>query len=114
MAGWLPVAVAMPFAGALLASGIWASRRYARFDQLPGHYDFTGRPTRMTSRRVMVWMLPVLFSVSLIGLALFTAVLPQEMQNGDPSVGLLISGAALLGAQLLVLWLTDRWARTQR
>ncbi len=113
MTAWLPVMVALPFVGLLLLSGLWASRRYARFEQLPGHYDITGNPTRMASRATMVWMLPIAFSCVLLAIATFTVVLPREMLNGDPAIGALVGGVCLFAAQLFVLWLTERWAQRQ-
>ena len=108
-----PLLISLPFVGVLLASGAWASRRFARFEQLPGHFDFRGRATRMAPRRVMVWMLPILFSAMLVFITLLTEMVPPEYRNGDPLVGALIGGVSLVGAQALVLWLTDRWARRQ-
>ncbi|MBU1253436.1 hypothetical protein Q9K01_03295 [Qipengyuania sp. DY56-A-20] len=113
MAAWLPLWVAMPFVGLLLLSGLWAGRRYARFEQLPGHYDIAGNPTRMAPRRTMVWMLPMLFSLVLLTIATFTALIPREMQNGEPAIGALFGGVSLVAAQMFVLWLTERWARRQ-
>ena len=112
MAG-LPIVVALPFVGLLLLSGFWASRRYARFEKLPGHYDLAGNPTRMAARRTVVWMLPVIFSVALLAIATFTVGLPREMLNGDPTIGSLVGGIGLLGGQISVLWITERWARRQ-
>jgi hypothetical protein len=62
----------------------------------------------------MAWLLPVLFSVSIGGyLALFLLV-PAELQNGDPSVGMYMVCVVLLAAQGLILWLLARWARSQK
>lgn len=98
----------------LLWSAWWTDRRYARFERIPGHYDFRGRATRLDPRRQMAWLLPVLFSVSIGGyLALFLLV-PAELQNGDPSVGMYMVCVVLLAAQGLILWLLARWARSQK
>lgn len=113
MGGWLPLLVSLPFIVTLLYSGLWTSRRYARFNKLPGHYDITGRPTRMAPRRTMVWLLPILFSFSLAVIALLTLVIPKSMQNGDPTIGVIVGGVGLLGGQLFVLRLTEKWARSQ-
>ena len=113
MERWAPVAVVLPFVLALTYSGYWAARRYARFDELPGHYGFDGEPTRMAPRRVMVWMLPVIFGCILAMIAALAVILPREVQNGDPVVGALLGGVGLLGGQVFVLWLTERWARKQ-
>lgn len=112
MAG-LTIVVALPFVGLLLLSGFWASRRYARFEELPGHYDIVGNPTRMAPRRTMVWMLPALFSFFLLAIAIFAPLIPRELQNGDPAIGVLFGGASSVAAQLFILWLTERWARRQ-
>ncbi len=113
MGAWLPVVVTLPFVGILLASGVWAHRRFARFEELPGHYDFRGKPTRMAPRSVMVWMLPILFSATLLVIALATSLLPADAQNGDPVAGAIIGGVTVVAAQALVLWLTERWASRQ-
>ena len=113
MERWAPVAVALPFVSALIYSGFWAAKRYSRFDELPGHYGLDGEPTRMAPRRLMVWMLPVLFALSLVIIAGLAVMLPGGARNGNPVVGTLVGGAGLLGGQLFVLWLTDRWARNQ-
>ena len=109
-----PLFVFLPFVAILLASGVWASRRFARFEELPGHFDFRGRMTRMAPRRTMVWMLPVLFSVVLVVLALMPQGVPPEHRNGDPVVAVAVGGITLVAAQCFVLWLTDRWARRQK
>lgn len=97
----------------LLLSGWWTNVSYARFDTLPAHYDWRGRATRMERRAVMAWLLPVVFSVTLAALMVMLILLPAEMTNGDPSVGLYVAATSLLGAQALVLWLLSRWAKTQ-
>jgi len=114
MSEWWPVAIALPFSALLLLSGVWASRRFAEYEKLPSHFNIRGEADRFAPRVVMVWMLPVLFSAMLLGIAAAVPVIPQDLQNGDPVSGILISGVLLIGAQLLVLWLTVRWARSQR
>lgn len=109
-----PLFVSLPFVAILLASGVWASRRFARFDELPGHFDFRGRVTRIAPRRTMVWMLPVLFSALLVFLALVMQGIPPELRNGSPVTAALIGGITLVAAQFFVLWLTDRWAGRQK
>lgn len=111
MTGWAPLAAALPFVAVLLASGAWANRRYARFERLPSHFGITGKADAYAPRGTMAWLLPLLFSAALIAIAVFVAVLPREMQNGDPLVGVMVGGSGLAGAQLFVLWLTERWAR---
>ena len=97
----------------LLLSGWWTNRAYARFDKLPGHYDWRGRVTRMERRAVMAWLLPVMFSVVLIVMMVLLIVLSPDMVNGDPSVGLYLVSATLLGSQAGVLFLLSRWAKQQ-
>lgn len=97
----------------LLVSGWWTERRYRRFDRLPSHYDLTGRPTRMDSRRVMAWILPVMFSLFIAAMAALQTVLPPEMHKGDPSLPLYLLPPIFLGAQGLMLWLHHRWAAHQ-
>lgn len=94
----------------LLASGWWTDRRYRRFDLLPAHYDLTGQPTRMDSRRVMAWILPVIFSLVIAAMAMLQLLLPPEAHNSDPSTPLYLLPPILLAAQGLVLWLLRRWA----
>lgn len=113
MEDWGAIILALPFVSLLLASGFWASRRFAGFEHLPGHFDVRGHVTRLAPRSVMVWMLPVTFSVMLLIISGAMVALPREVQNGEPTTGILIVGITLLAAQGLVLWLTDRWARKQ-
>ncbi|KEO88021.1 hypothetical protein EH30_01205 [Erythrobacter sp. JL475] len=96
----------------LLLSGVWTDRTYSRFSELPGHYDFRGRATRMAPRRTMAWLLPLTFSLMLAVIGIAMAMLPAEAQN-SPDAGLVIASITLLGAQGLVLWLLDRWASGQ-
>lgn len=110
---WAALVLTLPFVAVLLYSGAWADRRYRRFDKLPGHFDFHGKATRMTPRRTMAWLLPVIFSLSLIAVALIAALAPPEMRNGEAWPGVLVGGAALVAGQAFVLWLTERWARRQ-
>ncbi len=97
----------------LLVSGWWTNRAYARFDQLPGHYDWRGRATRMEKRSVMAWLLPVVFSITIVAIAALQMLLPPEMHNSDPSTPLFLLPCLLIGAQALVLRLLSRWAKTQ-
>lgn len=97
----------------MLISGWWTNTAYQRFDQLPGHYDWRGRVTRMEKRVTMAWLLPGMFSVILAVLMVLLLVLPPEMINGDPSVGLYLASAVLFASQLSVLWLLSRWAKQQ-
>lgn len=97
----------------LLGSGFWTDRTYRRFDELPGHYDFKGRPTRMAPRRVMAWLTPVVFSLMLAVMAIAIASLPRAIQN-SPDAGIIFASLTFLGAQGLILWLLQRWASAQR
>jgi uncharacterized membrane protein len=112
-----PSAASLAFAAlsivVLLASGWWTNRRYRRVDRLPGHYDFTGKATRMDSRKVMTWLLPVMFSLVIAAMAGLQLALPAQARNGDPSAPLYFIPMILLGAQGLVLWLLHRWAARQ-
>ena len=114
MIDWSAMAVAFPFVVLLLGSGIWASRRFARFEELPGHFDFKGRASRMTPRAVMVWMLPAVFSIMLIVVSGAMAAIPKDIQKGEATTGILICAVTFIAVQGLVLWLTDRWARAQK
>lgn len=107
------LAFAALFIMLLLASGWWTDRRYRRFDQLPGHYDWAGRATRMDSRQVMAWLLPVMFSAVIAAIAGLLLTLPAEAHNSDPSTALFILPPILLGAQGSVLWMLNRWAARQ-
>ena len=113
----MPAPWAFAFAAVSIAllcwSAVWTDRTYRRFDRLPGHYDVRGEATRMAPRRVMAWLLPVTFSIALIGLAAVLTYVPADMQNGDPTTGLALASITLLGAQGLILWLLSRWARRQ-
>ncbi len=112
-----PSAASLAFAalsiGVLLASGWWTNRRYRRFDRLPGHYDFTGKATRMDSRKVMAWLLPAMFSLVIAAMAGLQLAIPAEAHKGDPSTPLYLIPTILIGAQGLVLWLLHRWAARQ-
>lgn len=98
---------------ALLVSGGWTDRTYRRFSELPGHYDFKGRPTRMAPRRVMAWLIPIVFSLMLAVSTVAIAMVPPELQNGSPDAGLVLIVITCLGAQGLILWLLHRWASIQ-
>ncbi len=113
MGSWWPVLATTPFIATLLASGVWANLRYARFDALPGNYGITGQPTRMASRRVMVWMLPIALSVLLLVITAASVLMPLEMQKNSPWEMALLGGVAVVAAQALFFWLTERWARKQ-
>ncbi|MEL6530323.1 MAG: DUF1648 domain-containing protein [Pseudomonadota bacterium] len=97
----------------LVLSGLWAERRFRRFDQLPAHFDFAGRATRMASRSFVVWLAPSIF-IAILGLTVFLAyAMPADQLNGDPGEAIVYSSVIILGAQIFVLWLIDRWSRRQ-
>jgi hypothetical protein len=96
-----------------LWSGFWASRRYARFEKLPAHFGISGKADSYAPRRVMSWLLPIAFSAVLVAIAILMILIPAEFRNGDPLPGVLVAGAGLLGGQVFVLWLTERWVREQ-
>ncbi|MEM7780067.1 MAG: hypothetical protein AAF697_06735 [Pseudomonadota bacterium] len=97
----------------LLASGWWTDRRYRGFTMIPAHYDVRGRATRMAPRRTMAWTLPVLFSCLLVILTFVVAAAPDAYSDGSPLMWALINSVTLIGAQVFVLWLLARWARSQ-
>lgn len=97
----------------LFAAGLWTDRRFSRFDELPAHYDFRGRPTRFASRRLMAWLIPITFSVILVAILLTLVATPPELHKGDPLEGLIFSCITMLAAQLFVCWLHERWAQQQ-
>lgn len=95
----------------LIYSGWWTDRRYARFDQIPAHYNLRGEATRLTSRSQMAWALPVGFSMMIFGFTAIFGLMPAEYQDDDPNAVLVFVCIILLGAQGLTLWLLGRWAR---
>ncbi len=97
----------------LLASGWWTDQTYRRFDQIPAHYDIRGKATRLTSRRQMAWAIPAGFSLFLIGFAAIVQFVPADLQNGDPTTGLITASLIMLAAQGFILWLLARWAASQ-
>lgn len=114
MSHWTPVAVSLPFVSVLLASGAWADRYFSEFEKLPRHYNFSGEPTAYTSRTTMAWLTPGILTVTLLAIALLAVFGPPRWQTGDPLGGVLITGFGFLAAQAFILWLTKRWARSQR
>lgn len=97
----------------LIVSGAWAQFRFRKFARLPAHFDIHGRPTRFAGRNFTIWLTPVIL-ITLIAVMLWLAALPgQPGINGDPDSAIYIASAMMLGAQALILWLTERWARGQ-
>ena len=97
----------------LLASGAWTERRFRRFDQLPAHYDFSGKATRYSPRRTMAWLLPVTFSVLMVVIVFAISAIPDKYRDGSTLSATILCSTALLGAQGTMLWLHARWARKQ-
>ena len=113
MPGALVLALGLPTILLLLGSGLWADRRFARFDELPAHYDFKGRPTRFASRQTMVWLIPGVL-VRVLGAVLLTFWLTRpELQKNNPIVVAIVICVTVLCAQSTILWLHDRWAHEQ-
>ena len=97
----------------LIVSGWWTDRTYSRFEHIPGHYDFSGKATRLEPRRQMSWLLPVMFSLTLAFFVVLMELMPRETMNGDPSNGIILIAVVTVASQGLVLWLLARWARRQ-
>ena len=97
----------------LVGSAFWMNRRYRRFDRLPGHFDFKGRPTRLDPPWVMVWLVPLSLAVMMAAIMFSLWFVPAEMQNGDPRVGIAIAALGLSGSQAFIIWLVERWAKQQ-
>nr|WP_298895248.1 hypothetical protein [uncultured Altererythrobacter sp.] len=114
MSGWLPLATTAGTVIVLVWSGFWANKHFADFDQLPGHFDWAGQASRLTPRRRMVWLLPIMFSFMMVAFAVMPYFVPGDYDPAGAIPWLLFTGASLLGAQAFVLWLTYRWAKQQR
>ncbi len=113
MDAWLPLAVAFPFAAILMLGGVWANQRFAGYKTLPVHFNFRLEADRMASRGLAIWLLPVMFSIMLLGIGYFSSISPREGQNADPVPWMLFTGVVLVASQVFVLWLMERWARSQ-
>lgn len=110
-AGALLIAgVALLFLG---LSGLWAQRRFAGFAQLPMHYGPTLKPTRIGSRGTAIWLpTGIMASVIVLNVVLVVA-LGDENVNGDPDFGVTLGALIVVAAQVFVLWLHSRWARSR-
>lgn len=97
----------------LLASGWWTDRTYRRFDRLPGHYSLTGEATRLDPRPVTAWLIPVVFSLAIAGIAVFVVLTPPDKFNSDPSLPLFLTPLLLIAVQGFLLALLRRWASRQ-
>lgn len=40
---------------AMIGSAAYAGRRFSRFAQVPAHFNFVGRATRLAPRRFVIW-----------------------------------------------------------
>lgn len=94
-------------------SGFWAQRRYRRFDRLPVHFNASGKPTRFAPRRAAVWAAPVIFAVVLALVAALARALPPDQVRGDPDHAVILASLLVLGGQVFVLWMIDRWVTGQ-
>lgn len=110
---WWPVIVCAPFLLLIMLSGLWANQRFKRFDRLPGHFDISGKATYLAPRSVIIWYIPISLAALLIAITLAGILIPGELQNGDAVTGVVFGGVCILGAQILILWLTERWASLQ-
>ena len=109
MAAWASLVAVLPFVLLLCASAVWADRRYAAFEEIPRHFDIRGEADALEKRRTMVWALPAAFSLFLL---FFGGVVPLVSEPGTSFVGPTIGiGLVVCAAQVLVLALTDRWAK---
>ncbi|GAA4051275.1 DUF1648 domain-containing protein [Parerythrobacter jejuensis] len=113
MPGIFALAVMLLAILALCGSALWTDRHYQRFDQIPAHYDFRGKATRLAPRTTMAWLLPGIMVAMLLGFLILLTVIPAELQNGDPSSGLILMSVIFVLTQGLILWLLHRWARAQ-
>ena len=87
-----------------------ADRRLARFKRIPWQFPLAGEPTYFGPRRLFLNFTPWLGVLLLALTGLSLAFLPA---NGNPAVAFLAIGAFCPALQLLLIWLVERWARTQ-
>lgn len=96
----------------LVASGLWAERRFAAHAKLPLHYGPTLKPTRFGSRRTAIWFPTAIMGAVLVLNTVLTVSLDGDQINGDPDFGLLLVSFVVVAAQVFILWLHSRWARS--
>jgi len=97
----------------LLASGLWAERRFSSFARLPMQYGLNGSVNKMGQRHLAIWLPTGTFIVlQAVNIVLLTMLDPAHI-NGDPELGLILTSFALAAAQAFILWLHSRWARSQ-
>ena len=109
-----PLLVTAPFVLILLASAWWAERRYARFDWLPSHFGFSGAANSFVPRRLMTLGLPLTLGTVLTFIAAASIFAPADLHDSSPAASVVISGAGMLFAEGLTLWLVECWVRNQR
>ena len=86
------------------------SGRLARFERIPWQFPLAGEPTYFGPRGLFLYFTPWLGVLLLVLMGLSLAFLPA---NGNPAVAFLSVGAFCPALQLLLIWLVERWARTQ-
>lgn len=96
----------------LIASGLWAERRFAAHAKLPLHYGPTLKPTRFGSRRTAIWFPTGIMGAVLVMNIVLMVGLDGDQINGDPDFGLILVSFVVMAAQVFILWLHSRWART--
>ena len=97
----------------LLLSVVWAKQRFGHFEHLPQHYDWRGKATRLGPPSLIIWGLPLIDIAIMIAIAALFVFVPRELQNGDPTTGMVFASLVIAGSHVFILWLTDRWARAQ-
>ena len=107
------IVIAIAGVSVLFGLALRTSRRFGRFEQLPTHFDLRGRADAFGPARVILWIVPGILMSTLALIAAIMVIVPREAQNGNPVVGIVITVVTLVGAQVLIAWLLERWAATQ-
>ncbi len=98
----------------LIASSLWAQRRFARFAKLPMQYNIRMKPTWYAPRWLAIWLTTGVFAaVIALNLGLATMVDPR-FRNGDPETGIVLTSVLIVLVQIFILWLHSRWARNEK
>ncbi|GAB5348164.1 hypothetical protein [Alteriqipengyuania sp. 357] len=87
-----------------------ADRRLARFERIPWQFGLAGEPTYFGPRRLFLYFTPWLGVLLLVLTGFSLAFLPA---NGNPAVAFVAIGAFCPALELLLIWLVERWVRTQ-